>query len=324
MAAYASPRNLLVSSRLHLKKKIVSGTTIANGKYVLGAALGHGGSAHVFRAHRSTDDQPLAAKIVPISDVENPPALLARYEQVARLDHPCILPILDVGISRDVLFVISPLAEEGNLRQALQHGLVHRRLAVELIVHIADALQYVHERGLVHLDVKPANILLTRGLHPLLGDFGLIQPAPNPTGRARVRGTPAYMAPEQCTLGPTGPAIDQYALGITSFELLTGRRPFSAESPDELLRRQVLEPPPLPTTVSAELPPDLDRVLMKALSKNPHERFPTVRAFALRLASVMTRASSATVMRPQTPIDDQPTLEVVTIELRPGISGRRL
>jgi serine/threonine protein kinase len=302
----------------------VSGSTIANGKYVLGEALGHGGTAHVFRAHRSTDAQALAAKVIPIRDIDNPPALVARYEQIARLEHPHILPILDVGISRDVLFVISPLAEEGSLRQALQHGVVHRKLAVELIVHIADALQYVHGRGLVHLDVKPANILLTRGLHPLLGDFGLIQPAPNLTGRARVRGTPAYMAPEQCTLGTTGPATDQYALGITTFELLTGRRPFSAESPDELLRRQVLEPPPLPSRVSPDLPPDLDRVLMKALSKNPRQRFPTVGDFALGLTDVMTRASSAAVMRRQTSTDDELTLEVVTIELRPGVSGRRM
>jgi serine/threonine protein kinase len=297
--------------------------SIANGKYVLREALGHGGTAQVFRAQRSTDSQVVAAKIIPIRGIASASELLGRYEELARLEHPHILPILEVGISEEVLYVVSPLADEGSLRQALQRGQVLREGAVELIVHIGDALDYAHARGILHLDVKPANILLASGSHALLGDFSVMQANPGATGHPRVRGTPAYMAPEQCTLRPTGPAADQYALGVTSFELLTGRRPFAADSPTELLRRQVLEPPPAPSIVCPDLPPGLDYILGRALSKEPRQRFPTVKSFAVALAEVMGSESYA-AQPPRASSDEERTLEVVTLDLRPGASGQRL
>lgn len=307
-----------------LRGYAVTDTAIANGNYVLGEALGHGGTAHVFRARRSSDSQWLAAKILPIHNIENPAALLARYQQIGRLEHPHILPIVDVGFEQETFYVISPIAEEGSLRQALQRGQIHRKLAIELIVQIADALEYAHRRGIVHLDVKPANILLARNRRPLLGDFGLIQPAPGPTGRARVRGTPAYMAPEQCTLRPTGPATDQYGLAITSFELLTGRRPFAADSPDEVLRRQVFDTPPVASAVCADLPRDLDHALSRALAKEPRERFPSVQAFAAALAKAMATATPGAPSHGQPLTGEDRTLDVLTLELRGGASGNRM
>lgn len=301
----------------------MTGLTLANGRYVLGEALGHGGSAQVFRARRSSDSQDFAAKIIRIEVREDARALAARYERLAELRHPHILEILDIGISHDALYIISPLAAEGSLRQLLHRSQLEPQRALQIIRHVADALQYVHTRGLLHLDVKPANILLAAGGTPLLSDFGLQQPEPAPDGRKRVRGTPAYMAPEQCTLAPVGPPTDQYALGITSFELLTGRRPFSGSTPDDMLRRQVVETPPLPTSVNRALPHQVDAVVLKALAKDPRDRYAHIAAFADALVEAMASARRV-APPPATGAETEPTTEVLTLQLRPTARHQRM
>jgi eukaryotic-like serine/threonine-protein kinase len=301
----------------------VSARTLGNGKYALGEALGRGGSARVFRARRFPDAQAVAAKLIPLHEVDEPVALLARYQHIAQLEHPHILPILDVGISEDVLFVISPLASGGDLRQLVQRDQLEPHAVLGLVGQIADALQYVHRRGLTHLDVKPANILLATRSHPLLGDFGLTQPAPGPSGRPRVRGTPAYMAPEQCTLGPLGPATDQYALGVTTFELLTGRKPFVGGSAQDMLRRQVCESPPSPTSVNPGLPCDVDGVLLRALAKAPQHRYPDVAAFVVALTNALAHAPRVPPPR-GVPTTADRTLDAMTLELLPSASRQRL
>jgi serine/threonine-protein kinase len=264
----------------------------------------------VFRARRSSDAREVAAKIMPVGELDDVAALLARYQRIAELEHPNILPVFDVGISDEVLFVISPIAAEGSLRQLLLHGQLHPAVALRLLDGVADALLYLHQRGILHLDVKPANVLLGASRHPLLGDFGLLPPR----GR-RIRGTPAYMAPEQCRLGPVGPAADQYALAVCSFELLTGQRPFAGGSPSALLERQVSEPPPSPTSVCPGLPGEVDRVLLKALSKDPLQRFSDVKVMMSALTRAMASAAPAAPPPRPAAMDDERTLEVVTIEL---------
>jgi serine/threonine-protein kinase len=288
----------------------VTPVSISHGAYVVGQALGRGGSARVFRAQRSSDGREVAAKVIPVGELEDAAALVARYQRIAELEHPNILRIFDVGISDEMLFVISPIAAEGSLRQLLQRGQLQHDLALRLIGQLADALDYLHRRDILHLDVKPANVLLAAGRHPLLGDFGLLPPR-----SSRIRGTPAYMSPEQCRLGPVGPAADQYALAVCSFELLTGQRPFVGGSPYTLLRRQVAEPPPPPTSVCPGLPADVDRVLLKALAKDPHQRFPTVEAMAAALIRAMAGAGPAAPPPRRRASDDERTLEVVTIDL---------
>lgn len=299
----------------------LTGTSLHNGAYVLGEALGRGGTACVYRARRVSDSANVAAKVVTLDDIENVAALVDRYQRIARLSHPHILPIYDIGISDQVLFVITPLAEEGSLRQLLQRELVPTELAIRLISHIADALHYLHNRGIVHLDVKPANIMLAARSHPLLGDFGLLELEPGPSGRIRVRGTPAYMSPEQCRLEPVGPASDQYSLAITSFELLTGRRPFSGSSPGETLLRQSAEPPPSPRLLQPSLPAEADAVVLKALAKYPQERFPSVSAFARALSKAMVDAPPGPPPEHWVEAREETTLQAVTLELAPG-AGR--
>ncbi len=293
------------------------------GAYVLGEPLGQGGTATVWRARSSADGAEVAAKILSLDDVDDPPVLLARYQRIATLDHPHILPILDVGVADQTLYVVTPLAQGGSLRQLLQRGQLDRHLTLQLLGQVASALQYLHAREIVHLDVKPANILLGDGGHPLLGDFGLVQPRPGPTGRPRVRGTPAYMAPEQCLAAPLGPASDQYALAVMSFELLTGRRPFIGGAPETMLLRQVSEPPPAASHVCPQLPREVDAVLMRGLAKDPSLRFSSVASLAAALRRALASAPAGAPPHdanapPAAATLDLVTLEPVTVELAPG------
>jgi serine/threonine-protein kinase len=286
--------------------------------YTLGEPLARGGTAAVRRARRSSDGAPVAIKTVPLDALEDPSALLARYQRIAALDHPHILPILDVGIATAVLYTVMPLIEAGSLRQRLQRGQLDRHVALRVIRTIANALQYLHARDILHLDVKPANILLGNGESPLLSDFGLVHPSYTRDGRARVRGTPAYMAPEQCLAEPTGPASDQYALAILGFELLTGRRPFVGGSPDAMLRRQVIEPPPFASSVSPDLPRDVDAVFTRGLAKEPSRRFASVTELAEGLRRALSNAPDHPPAHPLDLAPDAETLELVTLELVPA------
>jgi serine/threonine-protein kinase len=285
--------------------------------YTLGERLGHGGTATVRRARRSSDGAELAVKIVPLETLDDDgELLLARYRCIAALDHhPHLLPILDVGISQAVLYVSMPLIEGGSLRQALQHAQVDRHRALQLIHQVASALQHLHARDILHLDVKPANILMERGENPLLSDFGLVQPRALRDGRTRVRGTPAYMAPEQCLGAPTSPASDEYALAVMSFELLTGRRPFVGGSPDAMLRRQVTEPPPTPSSIAPDLPRALDAVLAQGMAKHPSKRFRSAADLADALERALAGIPSGPPAHPVDAVSDAKTLQLVTLEL---------
>jgi serine/threonine-protein kinase len=285
-----------------------------DGSYVLGEALGRGGTAQVFRARHLTDPQELAAKRIPLRDADDERALLAHYAHIARLQHRHILPILDVRIGDGCLYVISPLAAGGSLRERLRRSHLEPRQALPLIRQIADALHYVHAQHCLHLDIKPGNILLAAEDTPVVSDFGLPPRHPGSTGRALVRGTPAYMAPEQCTSGQLSPATDQYALGVISFELLTGFRPFSGSAPDDLLRRQVSEPPPSPTSLHPGLPREIDTVVLKALHKDPRQRYPDTVAFAVALERALASAASLTAPSGDR-ADPDHTLDVATLEL---------
>jgi serine/threonine-protein kinase len=285
--------------------------------YTLGEPLAQGGTATVRRARRSRDGADVALKTVPLASLDNPAALLARYQRIALLDHPHLLPILDVGISTTVLYVAMPLIEGGSLRKVLQQGPLDRHFALALIAEVASALHYLHACDILHLDVKPANILLGDGEHPFLADFGLIQPSATREGRIRVRGTPAYMAPEQCLAAPTGPATDQYALAVMSFELLAGRRPFVSSTPDAMLRRQVTEPPPPITSIAPELPRGLDAILQRGLAKDPSGRFGSVADLAEALLRALAGELSGLPAHAVDAASDAKTLEAVTLELAP-------
>lgn len=246
-------------------------------EYTLAEVLGRGAAGTVYRGVRRATGEQVAIKVVEGAAVERFGADMA---WLLTLRHANLVRVYAAEVQGDRLYLVMQLIEGGTLREHLTKvGRMRAAEAARLITLLADGLCYLHERGLVHLDVKPSNVLLGCGNWPMLNDFGVARLV----GRAahvRVSGTPAYMSPEQCLAQPADARADQYALAVLGFELLTGHRPFSGRSIGDVLRRQTEEPPPLPSATEAALSPELDRVLLRALSKLAEARFADVREFA--------------------------------------------
>jgi serine/threonine protein kinase len=160
---------------------------------------------------------------------------------------------------------------------------------------IARAIQFAHEQGIVHRDIKPSNILLTLSGEPMLTDFGIAKVLESDdtqtlTGTGVGVGTPEYMAPEQW-VGKSGPQADIYSLGVVFYEMVTGRKPYTADTPAAVLLKQATEPLPRPTEYQTELPEDIEKVLLKALAKEPENRYRTMEEFASALDKLLVSRS---------------------------------
>ncbi len=178
--------------------------------------------------------------------------------------------------------------------------------ASRLLTPIARALAYAHQVGILHRDIKPANILITHSGEPMLSDFGLaklldVQDGVDLTGSTGVIGTPAYMAPEQMTGGKVDRRVDVYALGVVLYELVTGRTPYRADTPAAIMIKAVTEPLPRPTTFIGNLPENVEFAILKALEKEPENRFQTMEDFALALERFATERTPAAPAPAPTP-----------------------
>jgi WD40 repeat protein len=222
------------------------------------------------------------------------PEQLARFsteaEAVARLHHPNIVQIYDVGEHDGRPYLVLEHVEGGNLQSKLAGTSLGARQAAELIETLARAVHYAHERGVVHRDLTPRNVLLTSTGEPKITDFGLAKLRAGGIGRTftgEILGTPSYMAPEQAAGNPqdVGPAADVYALGAILYDALTGRPPFKAETPlDTMLQVTTTEPAP-PGRLQPRVPRDLETVVLKCLRKEPQRRYGS----ALELAEDLRR-----------------------------------
>ena len=261
------------------------------GRYQLLDRAGGGGMAVVWKAQDPNLGRLVAIKVMRPPDGagrEQIEQFVARFDRearvISRLDHPNILAIHDFGEDDGVTYMVMPFLAGGTLAQNLgQPWSV--QAAVRVLEPLASALDYARERGIIHRDVKPSNVLIGEGGRVVLADFGIARLTEAPLTQSIV-GTPAYMAPEQVQGEPATSASDQYSLGIVAYEMLTGRRPFEAETPLAVVLAHVHRPLPPPRTLNPALSEDVERVLFKALAKQPADRHGSASAFVAALTGV--------------------------------------
>jgi tRNA A-37 threonylcarbamoyl transferase component Bud32 len=262
------------------------------GRYQIVEQLGEGGMALVYKACDTRLDRYVAIKIIR-QDAFNSPMLdemMKRFEREARalakLSHPNIVPVYDYGEYEGAPYLVMEYIPGGVLNLKRSTPMPWQE-AVRIILPIAQARAYAHEQNIVHRDIKPSNILITgRGL-PLLSDFGIAKILESDenatlTGAGMTIGTPDYMAPEQWT-GQASPKSDIYSLGVVLYELVTGHKPYTADTPVAIMLKQINDPLSRPRQFSPDLPEELENMLVKALAKKPDDRFPTMGEFAAGL-----------------------------------------
>jgi serine/threonine protein kinase len=272
------------------------------GRYRFIRKLGSGGMGEVYLAVDARIGQQVALKVIqsevspyPTADATTMATRLFRREAmtIAKLDHPHILPLFDYGEAsingKTLTYLVMPFRREGSLLDWLGRRSGSELLSLQDVAHIvsqtADALQHAHDRQIVHQDIKPSNLLIRETKEApnrpdvLLADFGIAKFTTATAASSQViRGTPTYMAPEQWAGRPV-PATDQYALAIMAYELLISRPPFQGSSMQMMYQHLNVQPQP-PSMLSADLPADVDTVLLHALAKHPSSRFASIAAFA--------------------------------------------
>lgn len=273
------------------------------GQYQILQELGRGGMATVYKAYQPSLGRYVAIKVLPPYHAEAE-TFIARFireaRAVARLEHPHILPIYDFGREGDLSYIVTKYVEGGTLKDQLGQPFDLRR-AASIISQVASALDYAHDQGIVHRDVKPSNILLDRDEWVLLTDFGLAKMAgasARITGSGVGIGTPAYMSPEQGQGLDVDRRSDVYSLGVILYEMLTGRTPYEANSPLSVMVQHITKPLPSPREVNPNIPVAVERVILKALVKDPAYRYTRAGDLAAALEDAVAKSEEAPTVTP--------------------------
>lgn len=257
------------------------------GQYQIIEQIGAGGMATVYKGYQASLDRYVAIKVL-AGHLANDDAFRQRFDReakgVAAISHPHILPVHDFGEQDGMTYIVTELVEGGSLRERLGQPL-DPGIAARIVCEIAQALDHAHRQGIIHRDVKPGNILISKDGRTRLSDFGIAKMVAGTqyTRTGTSVGTPAYMSPEQGKGEEIDGRSDIYSLGIVLYEMLTGRTPFRADTPLALLHQQVFSAPPPPRELNPRIPKRLERVILKALAKEPDDRFGTGREMARAL-----------------------------------------
>ncbi len=268
------------------------------GDYELIERIGGGGMAEVYRARQLTAfGREVALKVVraDLSESEEFRARFLREAQaISRLSHPHILPLIEFGDEDGTLYLVTPLVRGGTLRDLLKQrsGPLPLVEAGQFFIQLCHAVQYAHDEGIIHRDIKPQNILLQQGMYALLADFGIARDrrAAQITATMSGIGTVDYMAPEQA-VGQASAQSDIYSLGVVLYQMLTGRLPFEGSTPYHILAKHSSEPLPDPREYKPNLEPGLVEILQTAMAKHPGERFQSASALGNAVQQVMDAAA---------------------------------
>ena len=294
------------------------------GRYVLIDPVGRGAMGIVYRAEDPFIHRSVAVKVLHATPGMTPQQIRIAHERFRReaqtagsIDHPNIVRIFDVGeeVESGDMYIVMEYLSGPSLEKLLSDDVLPLTRAAEIIGQLASGLDAAHSRGIIHRDIKPSNILLNDEGTAKLADFGITQVASSSlTQDTRALGTPAYMSPEQVQGKSLDRRADLFSLGVVSYEILAGKRPF--EGPDAVsIAYAITQSEPLPISVAnPQLPRALDGVIERMLAKNPTERFATGREFHAALAACLPDAG---VPRPSTPAN-APSLRTVVLA---GLSG---
>lgn len=268
------------------------------GKYEIIELIGQGGMATVYKGYQKDIDRYVAIKVLPphpAQDAQFVERFQLEARTIARLQHPHILPLYDYGSQDDILYLAMAYVQGGSLSDRLDSGAMKLADIEKLLHQVAAALDYAHRQGIIHRDIKPDNILIDGEGYALLADFGiakLIEGDSRLTGTGGLVGTPAYMAPEQAQGLPVTGALDIYSLGVVVYEMITGKQPYTAETPMQIVIKHMTDPVPNIRTVSENLPPALEVVMLRVLAKEPQDRYATATAFAQDFSGAIHGAES--------------------------------
>ena len=281
-----SPPNIKVASQSSLEGQIL-------GKYQVLEPLGRGGMARVYRAYHPQLDRYVAVKVLR-SDLVEDEEFLARFQReaqaVAALRHPNIVQVYDFEVEGELYYMVLELLGGDTLKvrladyQARDEQMPWGEM-VRILLDVLNGLAYAHNEGMIHRDIKPANILLTQRGQAVVADFGIAQiiGGTRHTVTGAMMGTLNYMAPEQGLEGRCDACSDIYSLGIVFYEMLTRRTPFEADTPLAILMKHLNDPLPLPRQIEPSIPEPFERVVLKALAKNPADRYQSAEAMARAL-----------------------------------------
>ena len=257
------------------------------GPYRIINQIGQGGMATVYKAYQASMDRHVAIKVLP-SQLAESKEFVKRFQQeariIAKLEHAHILPVFDYGESDGTAYFVMRLLEAGTLKDRMVAG---RPLPLNeidrIFTQLTDALSYAHGHGIIHRDLKPANALIDLQGDLFLTDFGIAKllesASPRLTQTDAIMGTPAYISPEQAQAQTVDQRSDIYSLGIILYEMVTGRVPFMADTPLAVILKHVSDPLPLPSSIKPDIAASIEQAILKALAKDPHDRFATAAEF---------------------------------------------
>jgi serine/threonine protein kinase len=302
------------------------------GRYVLERRLGSGGAGVVWRANDRVLQRPVAVKLLH-PELAHDPATAARFRteaaSAAKLTHPNAVIVYDIGRDGDRDFLVMELVDGPDLSELIEQGPLAPDTTAYLGAAIASALGLAHERGMLHRDVKPANVLLNANGVPKVADFGIARALGEATARlttpGSVMGTARYLAPEQLLDGPLDGRVDVYALGLVLHEALTGRAPWGTGTALEIASRRLSGDLPPPSRLRRDLPPGLDAVVQRATRREADDRYADGAAMAAALAPFIGDAGRQNLDRllrsvPAVPDPPSPTGPVAPV--RPGRGAR--